>query len=61
VLAALFAYEKRKVVIVDIEGAFLHGKIKNLVIIEVGGKCTEVMVSKYPTFTFKNWSIIWQH
>jgi len=45
VLAALFAYEKRKVVTVDIVGAFLHGKIKNLVIIEVGSKCAEVMVS----------------
>jgi len=30
------------------EGAFLHGKMKNLVIIELGGKCAEVMISMYP-------------
>ena len=28
-------------------GTFLHGKMKNLVI-EVGGKCAEVMVNMYP-------------
>ena len=47
-LAAMFASEKRKVVTVDIEGEFLHGKMKNLVIIEVGGKCAEVMINMYP-------------
>jgi len=30
------------------EGAFLHGKMKNLVMIEVGGKCAEVIISMHP-------------
>jgi hypothetical protein len=46
-LAAVFAAEHRKVITVDIEGAFLHGIMTNEIYMEISGQCLDVLLYSY--------------
>jgi hypothetical protein len=46
-LASVFAAESRKVITVDIEGAFLHGVMTNEVYMEITGQCLDVLLYCY--------------
>ena len=46
-LATVFAAERRRVVTVDIEGAFLHGIMTNEIYMEISGQCLDVLVYSY--------------
>ena len=43
-LAAVFATESRRVITVDIEGAFLHGVMTNDIYMEISGQCVDILV-----------------
>ena len=46
-LAAVFAAERRRVITVDIEGAFFHAVMTNDIYMEISGLCVDVLIYKY--------------
>ena len=46
-LAAVFAAESRRVITVDIEGAFLHGVMTNVIYMEISVHCVDVLIYMY--------------
>lgn len=48
IIASINAKEKREVVTLDVEGAFLNGVMINYVIIELGGQMAAVLLFLYP-------------
>ena len=46
-LVAVFAAESRRVITVYIEGIFLHGVIKNDILMDISGHCVDILVYKY--------------
>ena len=53
VFAAVFA-ESRRVITVDIEGAFLHSVMTNVINMEISGQCVDVLICMYGDIYFKN-------
>jgi len=53
-LAAVFAAESRRVITVDIEGAFLHGVMTNVIYMEISGQCVDVLIYMYGDTYIKN-------
>jgi hypothetical protein len=56
IIASINANEKREVVTLDVEGAFLNGVMTNYVIIELGGQMAAVLLFLYPE-TYKNYEV----
>lgn len=46
-LSCVFASEERHVVTIDIEGAYMHGIMKNDVYMKIDGKCVDVLMHNY--------------
>ena len=43
----MFAFERRHVVTIDIEGGYLHGVMSSEVYMEISGQCLDILIYSY--------------
>ena len=53
-LSTVFASERRHVVTIDIEGAYLHGVMTSEVYMEISGQCLDVLIYSYSDIYIKH-------